>query len=456
MTAPSGGDTFTGVSGFTYSATSGASTEIGSADVRQALIRNWTEIPYSNPSGMYRRPSNVDPNGVSDSTTGLQNWINAGIAGDPLWLPAGAYKVSDTLVASGKSLIMQGSGALITSIMAPAGKVGLRLNITGDGIATPSGYVADIAIIGPAANPTDFNSGILMDSCRGFDLVRTDVQNFDIGYDFKNNCFNSALYSPSCRRYSSCNVAINLRGREGGNFQSGNDISIFNPKFFAKLGAVVIGPNSGGFHFFGGQFGSSGLTSNRDDLGNVMLGVQYDSVLQTGTGTLTTGACSVDFHGVSLEGITRTWFIRCYDQITATFDSLGYTPSVTGSDAALGILKCTNAQQTQLAFIGAQQIQAGGVLQTAVASFAGGGSALGIYEELWQQGSLTVNGSALSALAMQSLGQQSNATSVSISHARRANLGQIMLGQMWLRGSTSTGGVLQFCTDNIGTTWAAV
>jgi hypothetical protein len=130
---------------------------------------------------------------------------------------------------------------------------------------------------------------------------------------------------------------------------------------------------------------------------------------------------------------------------------------VTGANAALGLIKCTNAKQTQLVFQGGQSIQAGGVFQTAIASFAGGGSALGILEDcLWHQGSLTVNSVGVSALAMQSLGQQSNATSVSIAHARRANLGQIMLGQMWLRGSTSTGGVLQFCVDNAGTTWSAV
>jgi hypothetical protein len=404
-------------------------------------------------------PTNVDATGVSDSTAGLQAWINiltsTGAIG---FLPAGTYKITDTLVASGNSIVLQGAGALTTKIVqATSGKTGFRVNITGDGLATPCGYISDISVIGPAANPTDFKSGFLLDTCRGFDLVRCYVSNFDIGYDFINNCFNSAFYSCSTHRFGSCNIGMNLRGIEGAAFQAGNDISIFNPKFFGKLGAVVIGPNSGGYHFFGGQFGSTGLTANRDDLGNIMLGVVYDTVLQTGTGSLTTGSCTVDFNGLSIEGVTRTWFIQCYDEITAGFNNMGYTPSVTGANAALGLIKCTNAKQTQLVFQGGQSIQAGGVFQTAIASFAGGGSALGILEDcLWHQGSLTVNSVGVSALAMQSLGQQSNATSVSIAHARRANLGQIMLGQMWLRGSTSTGGVLQFCVDNAGTTWSAV
>jgi hypothetical protein len=46
MIPPSGGDTFTAVSGFTYTASTGVNTEIGPGDVRMALIRRWTEQPY--------------------------------------------------------------------------------------------------------------------------------------------------------------------------------------------------------------------------------------------------------------------------------------------------------------------------------------------------------------------------------------------------------------------------
>jgi hypothetical protein len=46
MQAPTGGDSFVGNDGFTYAASSGASTEIGNAAVRQAFQRNWSELPY--------------------------------------------------------------------------------------------------------------------------------------------------------------------------------------------------------------------------------------------------------------------------------------------------------------------------------------------------------------------------------------------------------------------------
>ena len=50
MQAPAGGDSFVGNDGFTYAAAGGASAEIGNAAVRQALQRNWAELPYPAPA----------------------------------------------------------------------------------------------------------------------------------------------------------------------------------------------------------------------------------------------------------------------------------------------------------------------------------------------------------------------------------------------------------------------
>jgi hypothetical protein len=44
MIPPTGGDTFVGYSGFQYTSTDGSSLEVGVADVRQALARNWTPV----------------------------------------------------------------------------------------------------------------------------------------------------------------------------------------------------------------------------------------------------------------------------------------------------------------------------------------------------------------------------------------------------------------------------
>lgn len=46
MIAPSGGDTFVGNSGFTYTGASLATLEVGNADVSEALLRNWVPTTY--------------------------------------------------------------------------------------------------------------------------------------------------------------------------------------------------------------------------------------------------------------------------------------------------------------------------------------------------------------------------------------------------------------------------
>jgi hypothetical protein len=57
MTAPAGNDSFTGNDGFTYAANAGISVEIGNAAIRQALQRNWAEIPYPLGNGDTRAES---------------------------------------------------------------------------------------------------------------------------------------------------------------------------------------------------------------------------------------------------------------------------------------------------------------------------------------------------------------------------------------------------------------
>lgn len=44
------GDSFVGNDGFTYAGVAGASVEVGNGAVRQALLRNWTELPYPAPA----------------------------------------------------------------------------------------------------------------------------------------------------------------------------------------------------------------------------------------------------------------------------------------------------------------------------------------------------------------------------------------------------------------------
>lgn len=49
MIPPSGGDSFVGNDGYTYNAATGVAIEVGAAAIRQAFLRNWTEVaPVSN------------------------------------------------------------------------------------------------------------------------------------------------------------------------------------------------------------------------------------------------------------------------------------------------------------------------------------------------------------------------------------------------------------------------
>jgi hypothetical protein len=92
MTPPSGGDTFTGVTGTVYTS-SGTAITIGDGDKRLALIRNWVEVPYQSqvPTFAQLSPLGGPPTYTSDQ--GLAVWsgtawvaVGSGISA----LPAGA------------------------------------------------------------------------------------------------------------------------------------------------------------------------------------------------------------------------------------------------------------------------------------------------------------------------------------------------------------------------------
>lgn len=392
----------------------------------------------------------VDMTGVADSTTAMQNWLNAGIAGDPLLFTLGTPKISDELVASGSGLICLGMGinrSVITQSV--ANKNGIRFQIPGGG--APCGFFSNVGVVGPAANPTDLKAAFVLDASPGFKLDACDAGNFDIGVTFVNNNYNAKLYDFSCHRFNSCNVGIYLRGFDTG-FEAGNDISFYDAVLSNRLANVIIGPG-GGYHFFGGQFGTSGLAADRDDLAAIMLGIQYDSVVQSGTGTTTTGSCTGDFNGLSIEGVNRAWFIQSYDENTASFLNMGYTPSVTGLAAALGLFSAVNSKSSIFVFDGSQSIQNGGVFKTAIARITGAQSALCLREAPWQQGALTVNGVSRGRGTMRTLGAEAGVPQVSHGWCRTGSLPVYMMGNVWLRPSAASGAAVPQYSNDGGNTW---
>ncbi|MEV4777431.1 right-handed parallel beta-helix repeat-containing protein [Microbacterium sp. LWH12-1.2] len=66
----------------------------------------------------------IDTTGVADSTTAIQNLLNAAPSGSTVHFPAGHYKLTDALVAS-KPLTITGFGARITQSV--GGKAGLEI-----------------------------------------------------------------------------------------------------------------------------------------------------------------------------------------------------------------------------------------------------------------------------------------------------------------------------------------
>jgi hypothetical protein len=118
MQAPSGGDTFTGISGFLYAAASGANLEVGPSDVRQGLQRNWTEIPYpSSAPG-----SGVVQDGLTNSYSALLGYLSVLGSGLARFSVTGTLLIGSSLTFpanlqldfSGAGQIKPGANATIT------------------------------------------------------------------------------------------------------------------------------------------------------------------------------------------------------------------------------------------------------------------------------------------------------------------------------------------------------
>jgi len=122
MVAPTGGDSFTGVSGFVYSAGSGAQLEIGGSDVRRALQRNWVEIPYPVPPTVAQLPIPSQTRiGVEYYTSDQGVVVNTGTA----WVPVGSGGGGLTPIASGTIL---GNSSGISAI--PTAQTALPSGVT--------------------------------------------------------------------------------------------------------------------------------------------------------------------------------------------------------------------------------------------------------------------------------------------------------------------------------------
>lgn len=105
MIPPSGGDSFVGNDGFTYNAATGIAIEVGAGGIRQAFLRNWTEVTPPNTAAAtiltpltgfaYTVPSNVTAVILTPAGT---------IATGAITLPAAPYDNYPVRVASSQTV----------------------------------------------------------------------------------------------------------------------------------------------------------------------------------------------------------------------------------------------------------------------------------------------------------------------------------------------------------------
>lgn len=110
MLPPTGGDTFTGNTGVTYTGVQGTNQNIGDGDVRQALQRNWTEILYTVPSAL--NPTSL----ASRRATNIANFLKGPQIPAPAWAATTAYVIDAVVtVGNGQHLTCSAPGTSAAS-----------------------------------------------------------------------------------------------------------------------------------------------------------------------------------------------------------------------------------------------------------------------------------------------------------------------------------------------------
>jgi chitodextrinase/beta-mannanase len=332
------------VAGTAYSFSVRAKDAAGNQSVNSASISVTTSKGDSlimiNAADYGATPIEVTPN--FDSTSALNNALTEAVtSGVELYIPPGTYRTTASIIASGNNVMVRGAGGTET-VIKPDSSAYDAIIIGKNSAFSSSGNLRDLAVKGPTARPSGYTAGVKIDEMRQFEISNVTVDNYDIGFDFVNNCFGSM--TNNLRTGYGVNVGINLRTGT----QSGNDLLFINSWLYGEVAAVQISNDCGGFQFIGGQFSNnqnSGTTLN-DNRGVLTLGKDYIS------GTMG-GVANVLVQGVDFEGLRYCWAVRGYDQISLIINGCGIQPY----DApAIGFMKMTNAKQSKVTLM-TQQIR---------------------------------------------------------------------------------------------------
>ncbi len=171
--------------------------------------------PLSEPSGdisVTSSPYNADPTGVTDSTTAIQNAVNAGEAqGKGVWIPQGTYLVTSHILVN--NVTLTGAGPWYSILEgAPVGSgtgVGVYGNDTFDGNPSANVTLSNFAIEGQITNRVD----CLQDNGIGGSLNNSTISNIWIEHTKVGMWFDgpfSGLSVTGCRVDSTLADGINF------------------------------------------------------------------------------------------------------------------------------------------------------------------------------------------------------------------------------------------------------
>lgn len=184
--------------------------------------------------------------------------------------------------------------------------------------------------------PNDFKAGLLLDNIRFVRVEGIQVEGFHFGFDMVNNCFGTSFHDIRTI-FGGCRVGMIQRGQKNGKWGSGSDIPVYNGWMAGTEAAYWINPGGGGYNFFGGQMGMGyGLAEDRDDLGCIVIGKDYETGEVGGSGM-------VSVRGMDFEGWKRAYAIRGYGRCQVSVRNISFL-ATDKEQQALGILKVTDGE----------------------------------------------------------------------------------------------------------------
>jgi hypothetical protein len=371
-----------------------------------------------------------------DNTQALQLALAAtGEIGVELVLPPHDMIITEPLRYYYSNALLRGHGRYSRIIAKGGGYTALTVGPGegNNGIGNErGGYLKHFVIdAGPTA-PNDMTAGLKLDNIRFLRVEGIQVEGFHFGFDLVNNCFGTSFHDIRTI-FGGCRVGMIQRGQKDGKWGSGSDIPVFNGWMAGTEAAYWINPGGGGYNFFGGQMGMGyGLTENRDDLGCIVIGKDYETGQIGGSGI-------VSIRGMDFEGWKRAFAIRGYGRCQVSVSNVSFL-ATDREQRALGVLKVTDGENGLWAITNCAYD--GQYLEKDLLSLQSSGSAFA-YHEYNNLAGYNAYAAGVQIKAGTSLSEQSK-TGYGLYSGRRAGKPYVGIGATQIRGEA---GALQVSFD---------